>query len=311
MARWKESSPPRQQHQDPETTPPFQQLVSTTPTTTSPFPSIPSDSSPSPSPSPSDLSSPSIPQSLARRDLPGESEFLRRPITPLNLGSLPSFPFPDSSRLRGRRDDEGSRLEEVRQDYDDEDNGEREEREPGVDSAGSDPVNPTTTPSSPLPLRYWPRFPPSPLSPDILLSPLRRPRTAFPFPSPDLRHHHTRPQTSPHLTRTPPPPPSRALSSPSGSTYLSPWRIGARNPGFFSSGNGAVSPANTDGASRALWFAAAATSSSSASPSALSRSWSEFDTSGERDARRSSHLELGSPLAVRGWTGGDAQDEVD
>lgn len=308
MARWKESSP-RQQHQDPETPPPpFQQLVSTTPTTTSPFPSVPSDSSPSPSPSPSDLSSPSIPQTLVRRNLPGEGEFLRRPITPLNLGSLPSFPFPDSSRRRGRRDEGEDGLEEVRQD---EDNREREERAPGVDGADLDPVNPTTTPSSPLPLRYWPRFPPSPLSPDILLSPLRRPRTAFPFPSPDLRHHHIRPQTSPHLTQTPPPPPSRAVSSPSGSTYLSPWRIGARNPGFFSSGNGAVSPANTDGASRALWFAAAATSSSTASPSALSRSWSELDNRGERDARTSSHLELGSPLAVRDWTGRDAQDEVD
>lgn len=303
MARWKESSPPRQQLQDRETPPKFQQLVSTTPTTTSPFPSIPSDSSPSPF----DLSSPSTPQTLVRRDLPGEGEFLRRPITPLNLGGLPSFPFPDSSRRRSRRDEGDDRLEEVRQD---EDNRDREERAPGVDGADSDPANPTTTPSSPLPLRYWPRFPPSPLSPDILLSPLRRPRTAFPFPSPDLRHHHIRPQTSPHLTQTPPPPPSRALSSPSGSTYLSPWRIGARNPGFFSSGNGAVSPANTDGASRALWIASAA-SSSTTSPSALSRSWSELDTSGERHARRSAHLELGSPLAVRDWTGGDAQDEVD
>lgn len=77
-----------------------------------------------------------------------------------------------------------------------------------------------------------------------------------------------------------------------------------------------MSPANIDGASRALWFAAAAattTSPSAQRPSALSRTWSELDTDGEKNSRTSSHLELGSPLAFRGWAGGDgdSQDEVD
>lgn len=295
-----------------------------TPTTTSSFSSNTSVSSLSPSPS--DPSSPSIPRSIAQWDSLDESEFGRRPSTPLHLESLPSFPFPDPSntpspllRHRGQTDEVADGCEEVRQDVDDEGDSERKEEEPrGVedhlDNAAL--VSPTNTPSSPLPLRYWPRFPPSPLSPDILLSPLRRPRTAFPFPSSGSRHQHTHQRAPPqHLTQTPPPPPSRALSSPSGSTYLSPWRMGRRDLTFFSSRNGAISPANIDGASRALWFAATATASSPSAqrPSALSRTWSESDTSSGQNAQMASHLKLGSPLAVRDLRGGeeDSQDEVD
>lgn len=316
-----ELTPSRQQHRIPEAPAQCQQPASSTPITDPSSPSIASNLSPSPSPP--DPSSPSLPQSLARRVSLGGREFAKRLSTPINLGSLPSFPFPDPPNIpspllhrRGQRDEEDDRCEEVRQDVDDGDSGGRKEEEPGdvEDDLGNAAIaNPTTTPSSPLPLRYWPGFPPSPLSPDILLSPLRRPRNAFPFPFPELRHHHARPQTSQHLIQTPPPPPSRALSSPSGSTCLSPWRMGRRDLTLFSSVNPVVSSANIDGASRALWFAAAASSPSAQRPSALSRTWSELDTSGEKNARTSSHLELDSPLALRDWTGGDSdsQDEVD